>query len=280
MDQLVLERDASGNEHAIYNDLPDGPGGEVSHQGKIQMRRFVQRVNEAHRYQAEQTFGLVPRGVTMRGTYQRGGRIVVMIEVEPGTRTLRWLRDDSPAQYGSLATYRDVHISLPHMYFFVGIERESSYYTTTLCNSVYFANRAVTSLDDSLCDCHFFNCSVDAYGMHCWICTQHVRFRIDSPFGLAAKLVEWFFNSGFNASSEHYEDGSFWGKFRDEMEDERVRSIDAWEQATRIDAKFALSVPWRKSFSVKKVFKDLTHWQDSRPCNLGAYVKLVRQELE
>jgi hypothetical protein len=259
-DQLVLETGPRG-EQLIHNLLKNGPGSEVIHQGKVPLRKFLEYVAPLYRGQYSQLFGLVPAGMTLRSVFQRNGTIVFLLEVAPGIRTLRWLRDDSPAQFGRGATYRDVRIALPWQYFFVSLDTDANLRGS---QSVYFLNQPMTSLSQSLGECHYYNCSVNAYAVHCWICVQYLASQLPSqydptPLDRACMFVEWFFASSFNASSEHHErEGSFWTKNRNTLGDSRVATIDAWEAATKERPEFALEVPWKSSLTAEKIFEELT----------------------
>lgn len=277
-DQLVLETGDRG-EFIIHNLLMHGPGSDVSHQGKTPLRPFLNQLSSLYRAQDTQLFGLTPAGMTLRSIFQRNGVTVFLIEVPPGARTVRWLRDDSPAPYGIRATYRDVRIALPYQYFFVSLTPNAE-----VCQhqSVYFLNQPLISLSEQLGECHYYNCSVDSYGVHCWICVQYITSQLPSqvdptPIDRAGMFVEWFFASSFNASSEHHEGRSFWGKNRGQLGDPRVASINAWEQATVDRPEFALEVQWNMSLTATQVFEQLTPSKSSRPRNLEDLVCAFRE---
>jgi hypothetical protein len=253
MDQVVFE-----GLRVILNTLDGGPGGRAEFQGEARVKDFAAEWFRRCRAQGAISYGLAPPGVVVRTIWHRNGVVVFLVEVAPGPRTMQWLRDDSPEPYGPGATYRDVYIYLPWQYFFIAMDASGQ---LAGGSSVYFLNAQLRSTNQELADCHFFNCSVDAYRMHCWICSQYFPGKDDSQSLLeyAASIVARFYSGGFNQSSEHNEGASFWGVNRRLVKDPRVQAVDAWEAATRKDPHFALTVPWISSgLTVRRVFEQLT----------------------
>lgn len=254
IEQLVLEGDV-----AFFNLLYGGPGGRTECQERTSVAAFSQEFRQRCLLTQSWDLGLVPSGLAVRGVHHQNGIVVILIEVAPGPRTMQWLADDSPARFGPSATYQDVHISLPWQYFFIAMTPEGR-----LCelSSVYFRNEQLKSTSDPLCECHFFNCSVDAYGAHCWICTgglPNMKGRNQSCFDFAESVIEKFLFGGFNESSEHYEGNSFWGENRTRISDRRLRTIAAWHAATKEDAHFATTVSWVPApHTAQSVFMELT----------------------
>ncbi len=275
-DQVLFEAGPEG-EWAIHNLLMNGPGSEAVNQAKVPLARYIEELHALHAAQEPQFFGLVPPGISLRGAWQGNGVMIFVIEVPPGVHTLRWLRDDSPAAFGSKATYRDVQIALPYQYFFVAVTPQAELCTH---HSIYFLNQQLLSETERLGECHYYNCSVDAYRVHCWICTQNLLYlpqgQPPTPLGRACAFVEWFFASAFNASSEHYEGQSFWSKNRGRLGDARVASITAWEEATRADPDFIREIPWCASLTVQEVCAQLLPPRSRRPQNLSDFVRIIR----
>lgn len=224
--------------------LLGGPGGKICPQRRVSLESFVAVLAQQYIAQRSFSFGLMPVGMTVRDIRQQHGLFVFLLEVEPGVRTLCWLSDDSPVPFGAQAVYRDVTISLPYLYFFVTL---CSTGQLSSLHSVYFCNQQLTSLNDQLSECAFYNCSPDSYGVHCWICTQYLPLKgqSDSSLGnLASNFVTWFLGSGFNQSSERHEGTSFWEQAQKKVSDKRVQTIANWERATKQDPRFAVTVPW------------------------------------
>lgn len=181
---------------------------------------------------------LAPASVAIRGMCQRNGIDVLLVVQSPGLQTMPWLAEDSPKPYGPEATYRDVTLALPWLYFFIALDRQDR-----LSNaSVYFLNKHLTSLDEPLLQPHFLNCMEDDK-LYSWLCTQgfpQVREPGQSHFEYASAFVKYFWESGFNKSAEP----SFWTKNCPRIPDPRVQSVEAWEKASETDPNFAVTVPW------------------------------------
>jgi hypothetical protein len=242
-DQVVLEEP----DRVILNTLLGGPGGRPAFQGDTSVQAFVGEFRRRCLEQESLALGLTPPGMVVRTVHHRNGVIVFLVEVAPGQRTMQWLQDDSPADFGSRATYHDVEIALPWQYFFIAMTPAGHLWQRS---SVYFLTTPLRALDEPLLEPHFFNCSVEAYGVYCWVCTQHFRReekRKESHAAFAFAFIDQFFYGGFNASSEVHEGASFWGRNRKRILDRRVRTTTAWEAASKNDPDFALSVPWMQA---------------------------------
>ncbi|MDP3997159.1 MAG: hypothetical protein U1C49_03060 [Candidatus Andersenbacteria bacterium] len=282
VDQLVFESGSVGDV-AVHNLLMGGPGGIPLYQGTLPLTLYLKQLASLYAGQEEFNTGLVPCGMNVRATYQRYGMTVFLVEVAPSTRTLKWIRDDSPAPYGNEATYCDACISLPYQYFFVTIDNMTIDNSPRLTshNSVYFANQPITSLDEPLGECHFHNCSVNAYSLHCWICTQWLSGDMGlgknpAPMQLVAAFIEWFYASGFNRSSDFHEGTSFWSRNRQELGDKRLENIAAWKRASSRNPGFVLRVKWRPSLTAREVLEELTRIPDRRPSGLLDLVNIYR----
>lgn len=274
VDRVLLEGDT-----AFHHLLFGGPGGTVIPQGQIPISEFSAIIGDQFEAQKPMSFGPMPYGAAIRDIHQEKGVYLFLIEVAPGNRTMKWLQDNSPVPFGPGATYRDVTVSLPHSYFFVAMMRNG---IILIQNSVFFRNTPMQSLNDKLCDCHFFNCSPNSYGVYCWICSQHYdrsKPRRKSLGQHACEFVDWFWFSGFNASSEHHEGSSFWSKNKDRIKDKRVQTMNAWERASRRRPYFATDVPWIDSgLTVKGVYQDiLQNVRGWNPTNSSVYANLMSQ---
>lgn len=259
------------------------PDTTVELQQTAQLADFAIALRQHCTSQKPRCWGLVPPELYIRGIYEKNGLTVFLIEEQPGLRTLRWLCADSPKDFGEGATYRDVSIALPYVYFFVTVDangRLGGY------NSVYFRNERLRSLSDPLCEPHLYNCSVDPRnmpGLHCWICTQFVDQREvkdeQSPFDLVNNFIMYFWSSGFNASSEHHEGNSFWGKNREAIANKWVRSIEAWERASKDNPSFAVTVPWVSAQrTARDIYREVTSCvEDISLASVSDFVAVLKQ---
>lgn len=272
VDQVVLEGD-----RVIHNLLFGGINGRVEHQQSTTLNEFTHALAERFEGHEARSLGLAPSGMAVRDIYQQGTMFVFLIEVAPGPRTMQWICDDSPQDYGVRTAYRDITISLPWQYFFVSMDTDG---LLGNLNSVYVRNAPLRSLDDALYNPPFYNCSVNAYGIRCWICMQ--GYERSKPAGksflaFTNDFVEWFWYSGFNRSSEHHEGKSFWGMHQQTIKDPRVKTIAAWEAATVQDEDFALSVEWIPSGYVpttvyRELIKGACVWQPKSSSDIAQVV--------
>jgi hypothetical protein len=108
-------------------------------------------------------------------------------------------------------------------------------------------------LSDELCFPALLNCSKfdPPQGRPLsWICTQHLSLKElagieDENERLRrelAALLHCLFETGFNYSSEHHEESSWFTESA--ACDARIATVENWEQATRSDPLFALEVRW------------------------------------
>lgn len=203
------------------------------------------------------------RGVVMpdgfRLAYPTGPFTVWVLEVPPRVYQFKWIAKDSPKQFGSGTAYRTVRIGLPYVVVLAMYEGD----VLSDANECFFRTRPLNVEDDPLCYPALLNCSKfsppDGRPLS-WICTQKLErstfARLRDPAkrmrgGLKA-LLHCLFETGFNYSSEHHE-GSSW--FTESTRaDERISTVEKWEEATAADPLFVLDVPWLKTgMSVKQV---------------------------
>lgn len=277
-DQIVLEVRSNGDEVAIHNTLHEGPGGRTIFQARVPLPSFVSALARTMANRAPLNLGIIPAGMTLRWMERTNGWYVFLVEEAPGPHTVQWLRDNSKAQYGSSASYQTVTLAFPWIYFFLVLAPNGQF---ARVNSVYFRNRPLISLEEPLFDPHFFNCSVDAYGGHCWICNQYTQIEGTSLLARVDSFIRWFWNSGFNASSEHHESekGSFWTYNRNRISDRRVQSITAWVEASR-DPNFAVTVPWvpadHTPLTVSKELTVINPITNGLPCTTRGFANLIQ----
>ena len=180
---------------------------------------------------------VVPRGV--RVSRQLGDVLAVAVEVPPGARRVRWIRDDSDEPFGDGAEYRDVLLAFPFVIVLLVLQRG----LLTGQQQLYYRTAPLASADDPLLLPNLYNVA-KGYGQTCWLCLQHVPQRPGStPDQTISTAVDHTFSAAFNRSSDVHEGNSYWEMMRDV--DPRVASVEAWEEATRADRCFPLGVAWR-----------------------------------
>jgi hypothetical protein len=180
---------------------------------------------------------VVPRGVRL--TRDCGDVLAVAVEVPPGARRVRWIRDDSPEPFGRGATYREVQLAFPFVIVLLVLHRGH----LTGHQQLYYRTEPLASADDPLLLPNMYNVA-QGYGQRCWVCLQHVRQERDwTADQIISAAVDHIFSAAFNRSSDVHEGNSYWEMMRDV--DPRVASVDAWEESTRASRGFPLEVAWR-----------------------------------
>jgi hypothetical protein len=180
---------------------------------------------------------VLPRGV--RILRQRGEMLGVAVEVPPGARRVRWIADDSKAPFGPRAHYREVYLGFPFVIIVLVLHGGRP----TGLQQLFYRRAPLERSDDPLLLPNMYNVA-QGYGQMCWVCLQHLHAEPDwSPCQTISAAVDHVFSAAFNRSSDLHEGNSYWEMMRDV--DARVGSIEAWQEATRADRFFALSVPWR-----------------------------------
>ncbi len=280
--QIVIEEP----DRVTLNTVIGGSGGRVQRQCEALLAKVSAEFHRRSLVHESWPIGLIPPGMVLRELVHRNEIVVFLIEVAPEVRTMQWICQDSPHDFGSGVTYRDVCLALPWLYFFIAMTPSGN---LTHGSSVYFRNSQLRSPQDGLLEPHFHNCSVDAYGLHCWVCQVTFRRRKSSHESLAdfaLAFVDQFFFGGFNKSSEYCEGKSFWSKNQSVIQDGRVQTVEAWQEATAHDPTFALSVPWVDARrTVQDVYTELTCpcpevvlWPPATVAAVAAIVKSQRKK--
>jgi hypothetical protein len=180
--------------------------------------------------------GVLPRGVRL--VRERGDATALVVEVPPQLRTVRWLDDDSPQPFGPKARYRERFLAFPYLVLLVVFRRGA----LTGAQQLYYRNEPLDAGEELLLP-NLYNVA-EGYGLRCWLCLAALSGL--SPLAWPAKvdrIIEHVFWASFNQSSEVNEGNSYWGRMQGI--DPRVASLDAWEEASRADRRFPLSVAWQ-----------------------------------
>lgn len=278
LDRMVLE----GEQATLYTIL-GGPEGSPIEQGRTTVEAWTRRFVEAARGIPARTLGLIPQSLPLRALHVENNRIIFLVEYAPGVRTVAWTRGTRQEPSPGTAA-REATVALPYVLFFITVHG-SAYLGNS---SVYFRSAPLQAADfsDPLCDCHFFNCSPRAHKVYCWICTGNLPAVVAQGQSLpdfVASVIDAFWFTGFNYSSEMHEGNSFFGLGRKggkrEIPDPRVQTIEAWEEATAADPRFALTVPWNPAGrTVRDVFYELAtvdggdRWPFRTASDLGNFV--------
>ena len=197
------------------------------------------------------------------------GRITILVyERPPQVYNLKWIANNSPASFGENTRYRTVKIALPYLIVLAVFEPgPGNRLMLSHRNECFFRTAPLKGPDDELLYPALLNCSKfspQAGHPLSWICTA----KLDPSFlitvqdenarilaGLWALLRE-LLESGYNKSSEHHEESSWFTETVNAKVDRRITSVEAWEKATRQDRCFAINVPWLKTGMTLKQVTD------------------------
>jgi hypothetical protein len=210
----------------------------VRHGGKTlaeaPLGTFVRQIADAS--DRRQGLGILPPRV--RYCCQRRDATAVVIEVEPQARTVNWLADGSKTPYGRGAQYRRHFLSFPYIVLLVVFRGGA----LTGYQQLYYRN-APLGEDEALLLPNLYNVA-QGHGQRCWLCLQFLPDLSELPWPKKIDaIVDHVFSAAFNQSSERHEGNSYWSAAK--AVDPRVATLEAWEQATRENRRFALEVPWK-----------------------------------
>ncbi len=199
----------------------------------VSLEEFLQRLGPA--VSTPPSCGFFPDGV--RAWVQRGDTVGIAVEVAPHERSVRWLRDDSPAAFGKGASYGEFFLAFPYVVLLLVFRRDG----LTGFQQLYYRRAPLRHDDEELLLPNLYNVA-HAYGQRCWVCLQHLDdvSRLAWPDKIRA-VVNHVFTAAWNRSAEEHE-GNSYGRRRDL--DPRLRSAETWAAATRANPRFVLEVAW------------------------------------
>jgi hypothetical protein len=172
--------------------------------------------------------------------------LLIVHQLPPHVRRLRWISDDSPADFGPGTKYRTVRLSLPYAITFALYYKHGSSIALAGSNELYFRNEPLRSHNDRLGYPALLNISriPTPRRAKAWICTQHLHCPAGSGWTDQLRaLLEHTWNGGFNRSSERHEGQSWYGESKGIHPD--LHPVSRWETATKANEAFALGVSWK-----------------------------------
>jgi hypothetical protein len=210
-------------------------------------------------------WGLIPSGVRLY--LERGGATALAVEIPPHTRTVKWIRDDSPEPYGHGATYGDYFIAFPYVLILVVLSRGE----VTGVQQVFYRNKPL-DVDEQLYLPKLPNVASTA-SFRSWICLQNLKSV--ARLSMCRKIEEignHVLVAAFNRSAELHEGNSRWSSMRGI--DPRLDSIQAWQEATKSDPLFVTRIPWTAAGTTltKELRRMLELVAPSRPIRSAAEV--------
>jgi hypothetical protein len=181
---------------------------------------------------------VLPAGV--RAWIEHGDVTAVAVELPPQARMVRWLAAGSRLPFGRAARYERYFIGFPYIVLLLVFRQGALTGYQQL-----FYRRAPLDDGEELLLPNLLNVA-QAYRQTCWLCLVNLRdvSRLPWPAKIRA-VVEHVFGAAFNMSAELHEMNSLWGAMVAAKIDSRVASVEAWQEATRANPRFALEVPWK-----------------------------------
>lgn len=172
--------------------------------------------------------------------------LLVVHQQPPHVRQLRWITNDSPRKFGPGTQYRKVRLSLPYAITFAVFLRHGKQLCITHGNELFFRNEPLMSKNDKLGYPAVLNISriTGTKRYRAWICTQYLHCPAGADWTRQLQaLIEHTWNGAFNLSSEMHEGASWFGESKDLAP--AINPVEKWEEATRTNDRFALTVPWK-----------------------------------
>jgi hypothetical protein len=230
---------------------------------------------------------VLPDGV--KGAITEGPITIWVYECPPCVQRFLWIAPDSPVPFGPGTKYRPVRLALPYLIMLVVFAADASgQLQLTSANECFFRVEPLKSLEDPLLYPALLNCSrfqPQEGRPLSWICTQHLEptpaMRVPDLSKLLTASFEalrhCLLETGFNLSSEHHEDSSWFTASRNL--DPRIHTVEAWEAASARNSLFVLDVPWLPTHhSVRQAAERIFRQQHARarlPRSAAALARLV-----
>ena len=204
--------------------------------------------------------GVIPR--TVRWVEPRNEFLCVVTEMDPGPRTLRWIGDESPADYGATVTYNLPRLSLPFIIvplLFQGPRLVDA--------RLFYRTRPMKGMPEQndLLRPNLLNVSdvPGAHGKQTWFCIQYLDVTSRNWYDKVAGVGDDVAFGVYNRSSEHHEGHSYYSDSVKEPCDPRVANVNIWAETTKEEPYFTLALPWP---SAKKTVRDVVSEMLDRAC--------------
>jgi hypothetical protein len=219
----------------------------------------------------------------LKAVFSRGPFTIWVHQTPPRIWHMKWIKADSPKEYGQGTTYRNVRIALPYIIVFAVFQGDGQ---LMHCNECFFRNEPLNDLSDMLLYPALLNCSefhVKEGQALSWICTQHVQPAavLKEPDlnkrmrqGLKT-LLHCLCETGFNRSSEKHEKSSWFSN--SVGVDPRIATVEKWQDASAKDPLFVLDVPWLKTdLSVQQLGDRIFKNRNAPPLSVATAADVAR----
>ena len=198
---------------------------------------------------------ILPDGI--KAVLSHGFITIWVWESPPRVYQFDWIAPDSPKAFGQGTTYRKVRLALPYLLVLAVFARnETGLPQLVPANECFFRSAPLKRVEDELCYPALLNCSKfnppEGHPLS-WICTQHLKAtpKMQSPVPAERYCASFealrhcLLETAFNLSSDHHEAGSWFNESR--LVDTRLKTVEAWQDASAQDPLFVLDVPWLKT---------------------------------
>ena len=234
----------TGRSVRLYRSSPDG---DTAINRQVSLRDFLlEIVAQAPRRFLEQ-IPLLPPGA--RWAIVRGPSLIIAVEHPPQVRLVSW----SEKALDEPGSYRRTRLAFPYtvylLLFYHGSFEEMR---------LFYRNAPLASEDDPLCMPNLWNISASETPLaKCRVCLRG-RPALDdlTVAGQAQAAIEFFWSAGFNLDIES---NCF---SRAAALDNRIATLEAWEQASVVDPLFPLVIQWEGAgLSLRKAGEHLLDWR-------------------
>ena len=228
--------------------------------------------------------GLTPAPLpdNVKWMVQLGQLTICIVQLTPEWRFVKWLADNSPRPFGEGAIYSDRKLATPYVVLKVPFLRDRVIPRV----EVFYRNEPLRSLEGEAGTLYWpnlFNVSVNAYNCTAWYCSQYLDMAQAGKSieaGLDA-VIHHLFGGGFNASSDFHEGLSTFTFCVQEQIDPRVSDVARWEDESKADPKFVLTVPWKPTGLTVKALIDRElkfHKLSPVPATAGAWGNILLRQ--
>jgi hypothetical protein len=206
---------------------------------KVALADFLDNLAQQQSWAAFPDGSVLPDCVRL--IYRRGPATVLVLELFPEVREVRWISNLSPQPFGPGTQYQAVTLAFPYIVIFVLFQSGC----LTGIQQLFYRNEAISSENDALYLPNLLNVS-EGYGQKCWLCLANMTDLSKLPWNKKVhRVLEHFWEAGFNRSSEHHEKNSYWQKTTAARLDPRLNSVESWQAATKEDPLFMLKIRWK-----------------------------------
>ena len=235
----------------------------------VDLREFLKAISD-HTVQGRVS---LPLADNVRWVVSCGAVQVYIVELRPELRCLQWISDHSPVAFGPGSVTQPRTLATPYIVLKIPFRNGELIQRVEL----FYRNMPLTELDGPGGELFFpnlLNVSTHAYNCISWFCTQYLAPLVThcTVAETLDAVVQHLVSGSFNYSSEHSEGGSGFSFYREKDVDPRLGNVSFWEEASRLDPSWVLTVPWISANVTigKLIDNELRHLKASGPPSTAA----------